>query len=142
MKYKTKSIIIIIITIIILSTSTIQAEDIKNETKEKETNEESTCLGFIYGSVGNSHGVYTWTTYPFALVTSGIKLTRCNIGGGFFMFLSLNRLHCVTAHVIGFKPLILYIQLTADDPIQRVSFDMYGHERESYEMDLNDNIKN
>ena len=141
MKYKTKSKIIII-TIIILSTSIIQAEPIKNETKDKETNEESTCLGFIYGSVGNSHGVYTWTTYPFALVTSGIKLTRCNIGGGFFMFLSLNRFHYVTAHVIGFKPLTLHIRLTADDPIQRVSFDMDGHERESYEMHFNDNIKN
>ena len=141
MKCKTNSIIIII-TIIILSTSIIQAGTIKNETKDNVTNEESTCFGFIYGSVGNSHGVYTWTTYPFALVTSGIKLTRCSIGGGFFMFLSLYHVHRVTAHVVGFKPLTLFIQLTADDPIQRVSFDMYGYERESYEMYLNDNIKN
>ena len=49
------------------------------------------------------------------------------------MFLSLNFVHYVTAHVIGFKPLTLYVHLTADDPIQRVVFDMYGHERESSE---------
>jgi len=142
MKNKTKSIMIIIITITILSTSIIQAETIKNETENIEAYEESICLGFIYGSVGNSHGVYTWTPYPFALLTSGIKLTRCLINGGYFMFLSLNRVHYVTAHVIGFKPLTLYIRLTADDPIQRVTFDMDGYERESSESYFIDKIKN
>ncbi len=146
MKNKTKSVIIII-AIIILSTSTIQAETIKNEAEDKiaeniEEDEESSCLGCIYGSVGNSHGVYTWTTYPFALVTSGIKSTICGIGGGYSMFLSLNRVHCVTAHVVGFKPLTKYVHLTTDDPIQRVVFDMDGYEQESSESNpINKNLE-
>ena len=136
----------ILVAIIILSTSTIQAETIKNEAEDKiaeniEDDEESSCLGCIYGSVGNSHGVYTWTTYPFALVTSGIKSTICGIGGGYSMFLSLNRVHYVTAHVIGYKPLTKYVHLTTDDPIQRVNFDMYGRERESSESNSMDKIE-
>lgn len=133
MKNKIKLMLLIIIILFILSTSTIQAETIKTHNKNEteniiaektEADEEPNCIGLIHGSVGNSHGVYSWTPYPFALVTAGIKRTRCNIIGDYSMSLLLYREYYVTAHVIGFKPLTKYVYLTLKDPIQTITFDM------------------
>jgi hypothetical protein len=121
------------IIIFIFITSTIQAESIilnnKNETdntiiKKTENGTESSCCGLIYGSVGNSHGVWSWTPYPFALVTAGIKRTRCNIFGDYSMTLLLYHEYNVSAHVKGFKPLTIYVYLTFDEPIRDITFDM------------------
>ena len=89
-----------------------------------EADEESSCTGLIHGSVGNSHGVWSWTPYPFALVTAGLKRARCNIAGDYSMSLLLYHEYYVTAHVIGFKPLTKYVYLTLDETIERITFDM------------------
>ena len=140
---KNKILAIIIIVFFITSAINVQAKTInKNyenvETTKKsnendienkhavtiEADEESSCIGLIHGSVGNSHGVYTWTSYPFALVTAGIKRTRCNIFGDYSMTLLLYREYYVTAHVKGFEPLTKYVYLTLEEPIQKITFDM------------------
>jgi len=100
----------------------------KQYNKDTEADEEPSPLGRIYGSVGNSHGVYAWTPYPFALVTAGIKHTRCNLEGDYSMSLKLYHKYYVTAHFIGFKPLKKYVYLTSEKPIQQIYFDMYESE--------------
>lgn len=125
MKNKIKFMLLIIVIIFILSTSTIQAVTIKTCNKNQtKIDVESSCLGLILGSVGNSHGVYSWTSYPFSLVTAGIKSTRCNLIGDYSMSLLLYHEYYVTAHVIGFKPLKKYVYLTLEEPIQTITFDM------------------
>ena len=89
-----------------------------------EADEKSSCKGLIHGSVGNSHGVWSWTPYPFALVTTGIKRTRCNIAGDYLISLLLYHEYYVTAHVAGLKPLTKYVYLTLDEPIRSITFDM------------------
>lgn len=140
MKNKIKLMLLIIAMIFILTTSTIQAESIKthnnNEientiTKKTEADVELSCFGLIHGSVGNSHGVWSWTPYPFSLVTAGIKRTRCNIIGDYSMTLLLYHEYYVTAHVKGFKPLKKYVYLTLDEPIQDITFDMDESEPEN-----------
>ena len=148
MKNKIKLMLLIIIIIFILSTSTIQAETIKihnkNETEniiaeKTEADEEPNCIGLIHGCVGNSHGVYSWTSCPFALVTAGIKRARCGIFGFYSMPLLLYREHYVSAHVIGFKPLKKYVYLTLEEPIQEIVFDM--DESEPVNIESKDNSK-
>lgn len=125
MKNKIKFMLLIIVIIFILSTSTIQAATIKTRNKNQtKIDVESSCLGLIQGSVGNSHGVYSWTSYPFSLVTARIKSTRCNLNGDYSMSLLLYHEYYVTAHVIGFKPLKKYVYLTLEEPIQKITFDM------------------
>lgn len=129
MKTKFKFILTILIISIILLPSNLQA---KNLTKV-ENEEEPTCIGRIYGSVGNSHGVYSWTPCPFALVTTGIKRARCGPLGQYSMKLSLYREYYVTAHVHGFKPLTKYVYLTLEDPFQEITFDMDESEPDTIE---------
>lgn len=133
MKNKIKLMLLIIIIIFILSTSTIQAETIKTHNKNEteniiaektEADEEPNCIGLIHGGVGNSHGVYSWTPYPFALVTTGIKRARCGLFGFYSMSLLLYREYYVTAHVKGFEPLTKYVYLTLEEPIIELYFDM------------------
>ena len=85
-----------------------------------EVDVESSCLGLIQGSVGNSHGVYSWTPYPFSLVTARIKSKRCNLNGDYSMSLLIYHEYYVTAYVIGFKPLKKYAYLTLEEPIQKI----------------------
>jgi len=119
--FKKIAIIIIIVALLTIST-TIPASTIDKKIK----NEKPTIEGCIYGEVGNSHGVYTWTFYPFALVTSGLKRSRCNFYGQYSMKLSLNTEHFVTAHVRGFKPLTKKVYLTDEKPTKEIFFDMYA----------------
>lgn len=84
-----------------------------------------TEIGYIYGEVGNSHGMFTWSPYPFALVTTENKRVRCGLLGQYSMKLSLHHEYNVTAHVLGFKPLTKHVYLTEEEPKRRISFDMY-----------------
>jgi hypothetical protein len=105
----------------------IESTPIKNKNIVKvksETNEDSGIFGFIHGCVGNSHGVYSWTPCPFALVTAGINRARCGLYGYYSMRLLLYRGYYVTAHVKGFKPLTKYVYLTVEEPIVKLVFDM------------------
>jgi len=140
MKNKTKLLLttLLIVTIFLIPNINAKTTKINNENDIKnqhastiEADEESECIGLIHGSVGNSHGVYTWTTYPFALVTTGIKRTRCNIFGDYSMSLLLYREYYVTAHVKGFKPLTKHVYLTLEKPIQQITFDMDESEPEN-----------
>ena len=126
MKTKFKIVLLILILLILLS-SNFQAKDtVKTNDKEK-----TDCIGRIQGSVGNSHGVYSWTPYPFSKVPAGIKSTRCNINGDYSMSLLIYHKYNVTAHVKGFKPLTKYVYLTAEDPIKKLTFDMDESEPEN-----------
>jgi len=141
MKNEFRFALTLLIIIIILHSSNLQAKNTLNIENEEEPDDEaikkskidegSTCIGLIHGSVGNSHGVYSWTSYPFALVTAGVKRTRCNIFGDYSMPLPLYHEYKVTAHVRGFKPLVKYVYLTLEEPIQQITFDMEGLELEN-----------
>src|SRR5512137_810631 len=108
MKRKCLTIVIILFFVGII---TIPA--IANNTVNLEDEKDPACIGFIYGEVGNSFGMYgCWISYPFALVTSGIKQVGCGLHGQYSMILSLNHEYNITAHVVGFKPLTKHIYLT------------------------------
>lgn len=94
------------------------------EKVKSETHEDTALFGLIHGCVGNSHGVYSWTPCPFALVTAGLKRARCGLYGYYSMRLSLYREYYVTAHVKGFKPLTKYVYLTLEEPTAELVFDM------------------
>jgi hypothetical protein len=126
MKTKFKVVLLILILLILLS-SNFQAKDALKTKYEEKTG----CIGMIQGSVGNSHGVYSWTPYPFSKLTAGTKSTRCNINGDYSMSLFLYHKYNVTAHVKGFKPLTKYVYLTAEDPIRKLTFDMDESEPEN-----------
>ena len=111
----------------------IQAQTIKksNENTNDDNiidDEQPTLFGSIYGEVGNSHGVYTWTFCPFALVTTGLRRTRCNFWGHYILLhLPLNRIYRVTAHYQGYK-LTKTVELTTIEPVKELIFDMYESE--------------
>ena len=134
---KKKVISLLILAFLMIVTLNIQAKTtnisnenyIENILTEKIDNDESiTCTGIIYGKVGNSHGVYTWTSCPFALVTTGIRRTRCNFKGEYRLsHLPLNRIYKMTAHFMGYK-LTKYVKLTTEEPVKKIYFDMYQSE--------------
>jgi hypothetical protein len=118
----------LVVVIILLFVGTVTIPAIANNTDDLENEKESACTGRIYGEVGNSHGVWSWTPCPFALVTAENKRVRCGLYGHYSMRLSLYHEYNVTAHVIGFKPLTKHVYLTEEEPIKRLTFDMYGRE--------------
>jgi hypothetical protein len=123
-----KKCLTVVIILLLFGTSTIPA--IANNAVDLKDEKEPACMGFIYREVGNSHGMYTWSSYPFALVTNGIKWIRCGLLGQYLMRLSLYHKYNVTAHVTGFKPLTKHVYLTEEEPIRKITFDIYGEERE------------
>jgi hypothetical protein len=155
---KNKILAILIITFFITSAISVQSitinknyENVKttkifyeNYIDNKQTgsikpNEEPIFFGLIHGCVGNSHGVYSWTPCPFALVTTGINRARCGLYGYYSMRLFLYREYIITAHVKGFKPLSKYVYLTKEEPIHEIIFDMY--ESEPINIESKDNNK-
>ena len=134
---KKKVISLLILALLIVITINIQAKTTKisnenvienNLTDIIDNDELTTCTGLIYGKVGNSHGVYNWTTCPFALVTTGIRRTRCNFYGEYKLsHLPLNRLYKLTAHFMEYKP-TEYVKLTTEEPVKKLNFDMYQSE--------------
>ena len=87
----------------------------------------------IYGEVGNSHGVYAWTSCPFALVTTGLRRTRCNFNGEYELScLPLNRVYKVTAHHFGYRQ-TEFVRLTTEDPVKKLFIDMYLSEPRNIE---------
>lgn len=125
MKNKFKFLLTILIITLFLLPLNLQAKTTVNLENEKEP----ANIGRIYGEVGNSHGMYTWTPIPFALVTTENKRVRCNLAGDYSMYLPLNQEYDVTAHVIGFDPLTKHVHLTEEEPTKQVFFDMCGRER-------------
>jgi hypothetical protein len=102
-----------------------------------DTNELTFCTGTIFGEVGNCHGVYTWDTYPFALVTTEDRHTRCNFWGQFRLsFLTLDREYNVTASYFGYE-LTKSVTLTKEEPVKEIHFDMYETEPENIEQKEN-----
>ena len=132
-----KILSLLILTFLIIGSVNIQAKNtdinIENNLEKKPTernykDELNTFTGFIYGEVGNSHGVYAWTPCPFALVTTGLRSTRCNFKGEYRLsHLPLNRVYKITAHFMGYK-LTEYVKLTREEPIKELFIDMYCSE--------------
>jgi hypothetical protein len=90
---------------------------------------EPACMGKVYGCVGNSHGMYTWTPYPFALVTTENKRVRCDHTGEYSMYLPLYQEYDMTAYVLGYNPLTKHVVLSDETPVIKLTFDMCGRER-------------
>jgi hypothetical protein len=127
---KKKIIALLIISLLTVGPINIQATFNKDSTEINhseiiDTDEPTICTGTIHGEVGNSHGVYAWTTCPFALVTTGIRRTRCNFDGEYELScLTLNREYKVTAHYLRYKE-TEYVTLTKENPVKKIFFDMY-----------------
>ena len=98
-------------------------------TVDLEYEKEPVCMGKVYGCVGNSHGMYTWTPYPFALVTTENKRVRCDHTGDYSMYLPLNQEYDVTAYVLGYNPLTKHVVLSDEASVIKLTFDMCGRER-------------
>lgn len=131
---KSKSLVI---GIILLFVGTSNITTIAENTVDLENEKVTACTGFIYGDVGNSHGMFTWSPYPFALVTNGIKWVRCGLLGQYSMRLSLYHDYNITAHVIGSKPLTKHVYLTEEEPNRKITFDMYGSGTKDIKQDEN-----
>jgi len=124
MKTKIKLVLTIQIIVIILLASNLQAKNTLNIV----TDEEPSCIGHIYGSVGNSHGIYAWEPYIFAFVDAKVKQTRTGLLGVYHLFLPLNNVYQITAFKSGFKPLTKEVNLTDKRPVQEVNFDFFESE--------------
>lgn len=135
---KKKVMALLILALLTVSAVNIQAisnkDGIENKLTESiDTNELTNCIGTIYGEVGNSHGVYAWTPCPFALVTTGIRRTRCNFDGEYDLSgLTLNRKYIVTAHYLGYKQTEV-ATLTKEETVKKIFFDMYQSEPKNIE---------
>ena len=136
MKGKIKLVLTIQILVLILLASNLQAKNSVNIL----TDEEPACIGCIHGSVGNSHGIWAWESYPFVLVDAEIKKTRCGPLGLFRLFLPLNCIYNITAYVGGFKPLTKKVNLTKEVPIQEITFDFFESEAANIESKDNKNL--
>ena len=120
--------VLLILTLLTMVTINIQAASNKDGIENKhidiiDTNEPTFCTGTIFGEVGNSHGLWTWETYPFALVTTEDRRTRCNFHGQFKLsFLTLNCEYNVTAYFLGYE-LTKSVILTKEEPVKEIHFE-------------------
>jgi hypothetical protein len=119
--------LVVVILLLFVGISTFPT--IAYSTVDLEYEKEPVCMGKVYGCVGNSHGMYTWTPYPFALVNTENKRVRCDYTGDYSMYLPLNQEYDVTAHVLGYNPLIKHVVLSDETPFIKLTFDMCGRER-------------
>ncbi len=124
MKTKFKLALTLLIIGLILLPSNLQAKN----TIQVENKEEPTCIGHIEGRVGNSHGLYYWEPYLFALVDAEVKQTRTSVIGWYHLFLPLNQKYNITAYKSGFKPMTKEVNLTTDSPHRELNFDFFESE--------------
>jgi len=96
--------------------------------QDQTKTEEPACIGQIYCRVGNSHGIYAWECYPFALVDAGVKQKRCGLLGFVRFFLPLDQEYELTAYHSGYKPMTKTVKLTTESPYKEITFDFFESE--------------
>ena len=124
MKTKLKFVLVLLAVALILLSSNFQAKN----TMKIEDEGEPTCIGKIYGRVGNSKGLYFWQPYLFAKVDARVKQTKTGILGWYRLFLPVNRFYNLTAYKSGFKPITKMVYLSENCPNIELNFDFFESE--------------
>jgi len=121
---KFKFVLILLIVILLLPSSNFQAKNTMKIDDEKEP----TCIGKIYGRVGNSKGMYFWQPYLFAKVDAELKQTKTGILGWYRLFLPVKKYYNLTAYKSGFEPITKMVYLSENCPNMEVNFDFFESE--------------